>query len=386
MRKGIAILGSTGSIGTQALQILTDLTAQFKIVLLSGHQNVDAIKSQILQYQPAYFAITEESTFNTINAWLPNTNTKLVFGEQELIQILDLAEIEVVLQAMVGFAALKPLIRSIQLKKQILLANKESIVVAGEYIMALARENNTEIIPIDSEHSAIFQCLLGEKNTSIDKIILTASGGPFLNYSAEQLKEISPEKAMKHPIWKMGKKVSIDSASMMNKGLELIEARWLFNLKPEQIDVIIHPQSIIHSLVQFTDGSLKAQLSAPNMLLPIQYALQYPERGNRSFSTFSFIDSPELTFQRADRKKFRNLALAFTAMKKAGNMPAILNAANEVAVQAFLDGDWPFNRIPELVEEMMNTQKYISSPNLETYYETTLKCFADSKAYIRKHK
>jgi len=385
LKKGIAILGSTGSIGTQALQVISDTPDLFSLELISGHSNAKLLTQQITRYKPKYAIVTDKNAYKIVLSAINGTKTKVLYGEKNLLQQIEKPIIEVVLNALVGFAGLQPLVHAIKHKKQNLLANKESLVVAGEYIMSLAKENHNTIIPIDSEHSAIFQCLLGEKNKSIDKIILTASGGPFLDYTSNQIKNISPKDALKHPIWKMGKKVSIDSASLMNKGLEIIEARWLFNLKPEQIDVIIHPQSVIHSLVQFTDGNLKAQLSSPNMQIPIQYALHYPKRAENSLSRFSFTDNPELTFRQADRKKFRNLALAFIAMEKGGNMPAILNAANEVAVQAFLNTKWPFYRIPELVEEMMNTQAFISNPDLGVYFETTKKCFADSEAYIRKH-
>lgn len=385
LKKGIAILGATGSIGTQALSVINDALHLFSVKLLSGHSNAYLLIQQTNQFKPKYVVVTEQNAFNKVSHAISNPDIKVLYGEEKLLQVLEDDEIDVVLNALVGFAGLKSLIHSIKHKKQNLLANKESLVVAGEYIMSFAKENQSTIVPIDSEHSAIFQCLLGEDNNAIEKVILTASGGPFLDYSHDQTKHIQPKDALKHPVWKMGKKVSVDSASLMNKGLEVIEARWLFDLKPKQIDVIIHPQSIIHSLVQFTDGSLKAQLSSADMRLPIQYALHYPERENNSISQFSLIDNPELTFRQADRKKFRNLALAFVAMENGGNMPAILNAANEVAVQAFLDGKWPFYRIPEVVEEMMNSQTFISKPNLEAYYETTKKCFADSEAYIRKN-
>jgi 1-deoxy-D-xylulose-5-phosphate reductoisomerase len=385
LKKGIAILGSTGSIGIQALEVISTSPDLFSIKLLSGHSNANLLINQIDQFHPKYAIVTEENAFKTVSKAISGVKTQVFFGEKNLLQALEDQEIDIVLNALVGFAGLNPLISSIKHNKQILLANKESLVIAGELIMQMAKVNKSEIIPIDSEHSAIFQCLLGENKNTIEKIILTASGGPFLDYTVEQLKNISPERALKHPVWKMGKKVSVDSASLMNKGLEVIEARWLFDLNPNQIDVVIHPQSIIHSLVQFTDGSLKAQLSSPDMRVPIQYALHFPNRAENSISQFSLIDNPELTFRQADRKKFRNLALAFIAMEKGGNLPAILNAANEVAVQAFLDGKWPFYRIPELVEEMMNYQIFISKPDLQTYFETTKKCFADSEAYIRKH-
>ncbi len=385
MKKQLAILGSTGSIGRQTLSLIENMPEEFSIELLSAHSNSELLIKQGQQFRPKKIVVTDKKAFERVYQAFDSQITKVYFGEESLLKALESPEIEIVLNAISGFAGLKPLVHSIEQQKKILLANKESVVVAGELIMSLARKNKCEIIPIDSEHSAIFQCLRGEKKESIDKVILTASGGPFLNYTKEQLKHITPAQALKHPIWKMGRKVSIDSASLMNKGLEIIEARWLFDLQPEQIDIIIHPQSLIHSLVQFTDGSLKAQIGTPDMRLPIQYALHYPERSKINTRPFSFLEASELTFQQVDRKKFRNLALAYKAMKKGGNMPAILNAANEIAVLAFLDNRWPFNRIHELVEEMMNQQSYHSEISLENYFETTNKCFADSEAYIRKH-
>lgn len=386
LKKGLAILGSTGSIGTQALRVIQASPELFSVELISGNNNAQLLIAQAKQFLPKYIVITEEHAFQKVSQALSNTTFHIAFGEENLLKLLEAPEIDTVLNAIVGFAGLAPLVRAIQLQKNILLANKESIAIAGAYIMPLAKKNNCTIIPIDSEHSAIFQCLVGEKKESVDKIILTASGGPFLNYSSEEYNSISPEEALNHPVWEMGEKISVDSASLMNKGLEMIEARWLFDLEPDQIDVIIHPQSVVHSLVQFRDGSLKAQLSQPSMLLPIQYALHYPNRAKQSFSNFSFTEFPSLTFQHADRKKFRNLALAFIAMEKGGNLPAILNAANEVAVQAFLNKKWPFYRIPELVEEMMSSQTFISKPDLQTYFETTRKSIAASEAYIRKHR
>lgn len=385
LKKGIAILGSTGSIGSQALQVVQASPELFSVVLLSAHSNADLVIAQANQFHPKYVLLTENNAFKKVKAALSNTKINVLFGEKNLLKLLENPQIDTVLNALVGFSGLKPLIHSIRQQKKILLANKESLAIAGAYIMPLAEKYKCKIIPIDSEHSAIFQCLVGEKFSAIDKIILTASGGPFLNYSKEKFKSITPKSALKHPVWDMGKKVSVDSASLMNKGLEMMEARWLFNLKPSQIDVIIHPQSVIHSFVKFTDGNLKAQMSPPNMLLPIQYAMHYPSRAKFAFSDFSFSDFPSLTFQQVDRKKFRNLALAFTAMEKGGNLPAILNAANEVAVQAFLNKKWPFYKIPELVEEMMSSQTFVSEPDLQTYFETTKKCIADSEAYIRKY-
>jgi 1-deoxy-D-xylulose-5-phosphate reductoisomerase len=385
LKKQLAILGSTGSIGRQALSLIESTPKQFSIELLSAHSNFELIIKQARFFKPKTIVITEKQAFDQVYQALDPQITKVYFGEERLLEALESSEIEVVLNAISGFAGLRPLIHSIEHKKEVLLANKESLVVAGELIMPLIYKNKLELIPIDSEPSAIFQCLRGESKESIDKVILTASGGPFLEYTTEQLKHITAAQALKHPIWEMGDKVSIDSASLMNKGLEIIEARWLFDLQPEQIDLIIHPQSIIHSLVQFTDGSLKAQIGSPDMRIPIQYALHYPKRSGSNIRPFSFLEASELTFQQVDHKKFRNLALAYEAMKQGGNMPAILNAANEIAVRAFLEGRWPFYRIHELVAEMMNQQDYYSEVSLTNYFETTKKCFADSEAYIRNH-
>jgi len=384
LEKGIAILGSTGSIGTQTLDVIENSDSKFRVVLLSGHSNWHLLFSQIKKFRPKYAVITQKAAFDEAKNNFKEKHTSLLFGTEKLLQLLKLNEIDTVLHALVGFAGLEPLVHSILHKKQILLANKESLVVAGEYIMALAKENKVEIIPIDSEHSAIFQCLKNEKRDTVEKIILTASGGPFLHYSEQELQHIKPKDAIKHPIWDMGKKVCVDSAGLMNKGLEVIEARWLFNIPTEKIDVLIHPQSVVHSLIQFNDGRLRAQMGPPHMQYPIRYALHYPFQ-EENCTDFAFINFPELTFKQVDRKKFRNLALAFYAIEKGGNLPAILNAANEVAVQAFLEHKWPFYRIPELVEEMMAVQPYILNANLEIYLETTKKCFADSWAYIRKH-
>jgi len=385
LKKGIAILGATGSIGMQAMELLA-LDQSYSIELLSCHSNVSTMALLIDRFKPKQVVVTEKKAYDWLYRQKMNSKTQILFGEENILKAIESPEIQSVLNAIVGFSALKPLIQSIKSRKQILLANKESLVMAGELIMNLAAEYKSTILPIDSEHSAIFQCLLGEDNAAIEKVILTASGGPFLNFSSEEMKQVSPAMALNHPIWKMGKKVSVDSASLMNKGLEIIEARWLFNLKLHQLDVVIHPQSAIHSFVQFTDGSLKAQIGAADMRLPIHYALYYPNRKKQTFSTFSPIDYPELTFRQADREKFRNLALAFEALKKEGNAPAILSAANDVAVDAFLEHKWPFYRIPELVEEMLLTQPYFAHPDLETLLETTTKCFAESKAYIKKNK
>ncbi|MBN2238054.1 MAG: 1-deoxy-D-xylulose-5-phosphate reductoisomerase [Bacteroidales bacterium] len=385
MKKGIAILGATGSIGTQALEIVAAFPNDFSLELISGHSNAKLLLKLINLYQPKQVVITDSEAFSQLSKSSIPTQTKLFFGEKQMLELIKKESIKMIINALVGISGLNPLIQSLKVKKQVLLANKESIVIAGEQLIPLAEENGVQIIPIDSEHSAIFQCLVGEQQSTVSKVILTASGGPFLNFRKEQIKNSEMKEVLNHPIWNMGQKISVDSASLMNKGLEVIEARWLFKLQPNQIEVLIHPQSFIHSLVQFTDGSIKAQMSLPDMHIAINYALHYPHRNTSKYANFSLTDFPTLTFQQVDREKFRNLALAFKAMEKGGNMPAILNAANEIGVKAFLAKKWPFYRIPELVEEMMQTQTFISSPVIETYFETTEKCFESSEAYIRKH-
>ena len=383
--KNITILGSTGSIGRSTLDVIIKHPGAFNVVALAAFSNVELIVEQFHKFQPKYICLVDESKREELETKLKNSTVNFVYGEDELVNLAKLSENDMVVNAVVGSAGLLASLATVNNGIDLGLANKESLVTGGPLFEKILKKTGAKILPIDSEHSAIWQTLAAGKPEEIKRLIITASGGPFRTMPKEEFASITPEKALDHPTWKMGPKISIDSATLANKGLEVIEARWLFDLKPEQIDVIIHPQSVIHSLVQFTDGSLKAQLSSPNMQLPIQYALHYPNRGKNALSQFSLTDHPELTFRQADRKKFRNLALAIVAMKQGGNMPAILNAANEVAVQSFLNGKWPFYRISELVEEMMNQQNFISKPDLETYFETTQKCFAESEAYIRKH-
>lgn len=371
-RRNIAILGSTGSIGTQALEVIKSNPEFFEVEVLTACDNADLLIEQSLEFNPNAVVIVNKTLYKKVSDALASTDVKVYAGSDALDQIVEVEEIDVVLAAMVGYAGLKSTIAAIKANKQIALANKETLVVAGELITALAKEHGVNIFPVDSEHSAIFQCLVGEFNNPIEKIYLTASGGPFLGKSTEFLKNVTKEDALKHPNWDMGAKITIDSSSLMNKGLEVIEAKWLFHLNPKQIEVIVHPQSIIHSIVQFEDGSMKAQMGLPDMKLPIQYALGYPKRIKSDFKRFNFMDYPSLSFQTADVKTFRNLALAFKAMNKGGNMPCILNAANEIAVESFLIGKIGFLDMPDLIEESMSMISFIDKPDYNNYVETDI--------------
>lgn len=366
--KNISILGSTGSIGTQALEVVRANPKLYKVNALTAQNNADLLIEQALEFKPDLVVITCEDYYQKVKASLPNVN--VLCGEDALIAAAEFTQTEIVLTAIMGSVGLKPTIAAIAAKKDIALANKETLVVAGELVMQLAKKHGVKIIPVDSEHSAIFQCLVGEENNPIEKIYLTASGGPFRGKDKAFLANVTKNEALKHPNWVMGAKITIDSASLMNKGLEAIEAKWLFNLQPSQIDVTVHPQSIIHSMVQFTDGSIKAQLGLPDMKLPIHYALAYPQRIKSDFKRFNFIDYPELTFTKADSETFRNLQLAFNAMEKAGNMPCIINAANEIVVDAFLKDKIGFLQMSDVIEECMQEIKFIANPTLQNYLET----------------
>ncbi len=368
--RNIAILGSTGSIGTQALDVIRENSDALKVEVLTAHSNADLLIKQALEFRPNAVVIGDENKFLQLQDVLFDEGIKVFAGEEALAQVVEMEEIDMVLTALVGFAGLRPTINAIKAKKPIALANKETMVVAGELVTNLAYENAVNIYPVDSEHSAIFQCLVGEFHNPIEKIYLTASGGPFRGFTSEQLQKVTKSQALKHPNWEMGAKITIDSASMMNKGLEVIEAKWLFGLKNEQIDIVVHPQSIIHSLVQFEDGSLKAQLGLPDMKLPIQYALTYPNRLKTDFPRFNFMDYPQFTFEKADSKTFRNLDLAFQAMHQGGNMPCILNAANEVAVSKFLNEEIGFVAMSDVIEKAMTSVPFIQKPTLEDYFET----------------
>jgi 1-deoxy-D-xylulose-5-phosphate reductoisomerase len=370
MKKRIAILGSTGSIGTQTLEVIEQNPERFEVEVLTGNNNIRLLIDQAKKYQPNVVVISNSCHYDELSEALKNEPIKVYAGREALQQVVQMDTIDIVVTAMVGYSGLIPTCNAIKAGKHIALANKETMVVAGEIINQLAIEHKVNIYPVDSEHSAIFQCLVGEFNNEIEKIYLTASGGPFRGFSMEQLAKVTKADALKHPNWEMGAKITIDSASMMNKGFEVIEAKWLFGLKPEQIDVVVHPQSIVHSLVQFRDGSMKAQMGLPDMKLPIQYALSFPERVPSTFKRFSFFDYPKLTFEQPNTKNFRNLALAFEALNQGGNMPCILNAANEVVVQAFLTEKISFLQMPEIIEQSMGKATYIQSPNLEDYIQT----------------
>ena len=369
-KKGIVILGSTGSIGTQALEVIEAYPAFFDLQVITAGKNADLLIEQALKFKPNTVVITDESLYEKVKEALIDEDIHVYAGPEALCQVVESNEVDIVLTALVGYAGLKPTVRAIEAKKTIALANKETLVVAGELVTRLAKENAVNIYPVDSEHSAIFQCLVGEFHNKIEKIYLTASGGPFLGWSLEQLKTVTKEQALKHPNWTMGSKITIDSASLMNKGFEVIEAKWLFNLKPEQIDVIVHPQSIVHSLVQFEDGSMKAQMGLPDMKLPIQFALTYPDRFKTDFPRFNFLDYPKLTFEKPDRVVFKNLDLAFKAMEMEGTAACILNAANEITVEAFLHDKITFLQIAEFNEKTLLNVDSVQKPAYEDYVES----------------
>jgi len=369
-KRGIAILGSTGSIGTQALEVIEAYPERFDLQVITAGKNADLLIKQALKFKPNMVVIGDESQLKAVKEALWKEDIHVYGGEEALCQVVQSTDVDLVLTALVGYAGLKPTIAAIEARKDIALANKETLVVAGQLIMNLARTYNVNIYPVDSEHSAIFQCLPGEGGNAIEKIYLTASGGPFRGYSLEQLATVTKAQALKHPNWSMGAKITIDSASMMNKGLEVIEAHWLFNLKASQIDVIVHPQSIVHSLVQFKDGSIKAQLGLPDMKLPIQYALTYPERLPTEFPRFDFAQHPQLTFEKPDFGTFTNLKLSFQALEKGGNLPCALNAANEVAVQAFLEDKISFLQIAEINGLTMERVSFVANPDLTSLVET----------------
>ena len=366
-KKHIAILGSTGSIGTQALEVISANKNLFEVELLTAHSNAKLLIEQAIIHQPNAVVIANESLYQTVNDTLLKHDIKVYAGESSLAQVVEMDSIDVVLTALVGYSGLMPTINAIKAKKKIALANKETLVVAGSLITALAKQNGVSILPVDSEHSAIFQCLVGEFHNPIEKIYLTASGGPFRGRKRNDLIGIKKEQALKHPNWEMGAKITIDSASLMNKGLEVIEAKWLFGLKDHQIDVIVHPQSIIHSIVQFEDGSMKAQMGLPDMKLPIQYALGYPDRIVSDFPRFNFLDHPNLTFESPDLDTFRNLSLSYQAMEKGGNMPCILNAANEVVVDAFLRDKIGFLEMSDVVENCMEKSTFVANPTYDDF-------------------
>ncbi|MBR6539013.1 MAG: 1-deoxy-D-xylulose-5-phosphate reductoisomerase [Bacteroides sp.] len=370
MKKQIAILGSTGSIGTQALQVIEEHSYLYEAYVLTANNRVEELIEQARKFKPEAVVIANEAKYNQLKEALADLPIKVYAGEEALCQIVTDENIDMVLTAMVGYAGLKPTMNAIRAKKAIALANKETLVVAGELINELAQQFGTPILPVDSEHSAVFQCLAGEIGNPIDKVILTASGGPFRTYTLEQLATVTKAQALKHPNWDMGAKITIDSASMMNKGFEVIEAKWLFGVRPDQIEVVVHPQSIIHSMVQFEDSSIKAQLGLPDMRLPIQYAFSYPDRLHASFPRLDFTTCTQLTFEQPDTKRFRNLALAYEALDKGGNMPCIINAANEVVVSAFLNDRISFLGMSDVIEKCMQQVSFIEKPTYEDYVAT----------------
>ncbi|MDY6800030.1 MAG: 1-deoxy-D-xylulose-5-phosphate reductoisomerase [Bacteroidota bacterium] len=370
MKKRIAILGSTGSIGTQTLDVIEQNPAHFEVEVLTAKNNARLLIEQTKKFNPNTIVIANENKYNELVDALNNFPVKIYAGSNAIAQIVEMDTIDIVLTAMVGYSGLLPTINAIKSGKTIALANKETLVVAGEMIQKLAFHHRSSIYPVDSEHSAIFQCLVGEGKNKIEKIYLTASGGPFRGKDYNYLKKVTKKNALKHPNWNMGAKITIDSATLMNKGFEAIEARWLFGLNPNQIEVVVHPQSIIHSAVQFEDGSIKAQMGLPDMKLPILYALGFPERFKSNFPRFSFWDYPELTFEKPDMKNFKNLSLALAAMDKCGNMPCIVNAANEVAVEAFLKDRIGFCQMTDIIEQSMQKIFYIKHPDLEQLIKT----------------
>jgi 1-deoxy-D-xylulose-5-phosphate reductoisomerase len=384
--KRVAILGSTGSIGTQTLEVIRQHSSDFQVEVLTAQNNADLLIEQALEFIPNAVVIGNEALYQKVKEALIPKDIKVFAGHKAIAQVVEMETIDVVLTALVGYSGLIPTIHAIKAGKQIALANKETLVVAGEIITALAKEYGVNIFPVDSEHSAIFQCLIGEFHNPIEKIILTASGGPFRGKDREFLKSVTKAQALKHPNWEMGAKITIDSASLMNKGLEVIEAKWLFGLKTDQIEVVVHPQSIIHSLVQFEDGSLKAQLGLPDMRIPIQFALSFPDRLKNDFERFDFLNYPNLTFEQPDKKTFRNLQLAFDALAMGGNAPCILNASNEIAVAAFLREEVGFLEMSDLIAETLAKAEFIAKPSLEDYVGTDLRAREITQELIQKNK
>lgn len=383
MKKQIAILGSTGSIGTQALQVIEEHPDLYEAYALTANNRVDLLIEQARKFMPEAVVIANEEKYLQLKEALSDLPIKVYAGADALSQIVESQPIDIVLASMVGYAGLRPTINAIKAGKAIALANKETLVVAGELINALANQYHTSVLPVDSEHSAIFQCL--EINNRLEKVILTASGGPFRTYTMEQLQTVTKAQALKHPNWEMGAKITIDSASMMNKGFEVIEAKWLFGVRPDQIEVVVHPQSVIHSMVQFEDGAVKAQLGMPDMRLPIQYAFSYPERLKASFPRLDFKLCTDLTFEQPDTKRFRNLALAYEALHRAGNMPCIVNAANEVVVAAFLRDEISFLGMSDVIEKTMARVSFIQKPAYEDYVATDAEARRIAKELIVKN-
>lgn len=382
-KKQLAILGSTGSIGTQTLDVIREHNDKFEAYILTAGNNADLLIKQAMEFKPEVVVIGNKDKYKAVSEALSGFPIKVFAGEEAIAQVVEFASVDMVVTAMVGYAGLKPTINAIKAGKHIALANKETLVVAGEIIMQLAKENNVAILPVDSEHSALYQCMAGEWENEVEKIILTASGGPFRTRNYEFLQNVTSKDALKHPNWDMGAKITIDSATMMNKGFEVIEAKWLFGMKHNQIEVIVHPQSIVHSLVEFTDGSIKAQMGLPDMKLPIQYALSYPKRLGSSFPRFNFMAYPELTFEQPNPDKFRCLELAYQAMYCGGNIPCIMNAANEVVVKAFLEDRIGFLEIAEIIEKTMEKATHVKKPTYDDYVATDLEARAIANGFIK---
>ena len=368
--KQIAILGSTGSIGTQTLDVVRQHPESFSVYALSAHRSIDLLIKQALEFNPAVVCIADETYYRPLCDALSDLPIRVLAGEKALAEMVTMPAIDVVVAAMVGYAGLRPTIEAIKAKKTIALANKETLVVAGEIIDRLAKRYKVDILPVDSEHSAIFQSLVGEDMASVEKLLLTASGGPFRNFTLEQMQHVTASEALRHPNWEMGAKITIDSASMMNKGFEVIEARWLFDIPVDKIQVLVHPQSVVHSAVQFVDGSVKAQLGTPDMRMPIQYALTYPERWMSDVARLDLFATQSLTFEEPDLKRFPNLALAYEAMNKGGNMPCVLNAANEVVNLAFREGRCGFMQMSDVIAKTMEKTMFITEPTYEDYVQT----------------
>lgn len=368
-KRHIAILGSTGSIGTQTLNVVRRHPDLFEPEVLVAGGNAELLVKQALEFRPNMVVIADKNKYVEVSEALKDTDTKVFAGIESVCDAVEMDCVDIVVAAIVGFAGLRPTLRAIRAKKTIALANKETMVVAGDIVTSEARKNGVAILPVDSEHSAIFQTLQGELQNKIDKILLTASGGPLFGRKREQIENVTLAEVLRHPNWNMGRKVTIDSASLMNKGLEVIEAKWLFNVSPDKIEVLVHPQSIVHSMVQFEDGSIKAQIGTPTMETPIQYALSYPHRIESHIPRFSFWEHPELTFFRPDTETFRCLPLAFSAIERGGNIPCVMNAANEVAVQRFIDGKLRFIDIPDFVSKAMETATFITRPTLDELFE-----------------
>lgn len=368
--KQIAILGSTGSIGTQTLDVVRQHPNEFSVYALSAHRSLDLLIQQALEFNPAVVCIADERLYQPLREALSDLPITVMAGQRAVAEMVTMPAIDVVVAAMVGYAGLKPTIEAIKAKKTIALANKETLVVAGEIICRLAKRNKVNILPVDSEHSAIFQSLVGEDMTSVEKLLLTASGGPFRTFTYEQMQHVTAAQALQHPNWEMGAKITIDSASMMNKGFEVIEARWLFDIPVEQIQVLVHPQSVIHSAVQFVDGSVKAQLGTPDMRIPIQYALTYPQRWHSDVPRLDLFKHDTLTFEEPDLQRFPNLRLAYEAMEKGGNMPCILNAANEIVNLAFREAHCGFLQMSDIIEQTMDKTEFIAQPSYDDYVQT----------------